>query len=307
MPEPNAPAETPAAEPSISDLRKMFASDTPAPEPAAAAAEPPAPEKPSEKPAPDPDPETAKQAAGQDRDETGKFKAKEDTPEPADTPGVAKRIGKLLAEKRAAEQRAEDAERRLAPGSQPAKEQAQPPAAPQPQMGKPVSASFETYEAYVEALTDWKVEQSNAARSQREAAQKTAENWKTRSADARTAHPDYDQVLAEAESTPISRAMHETIAESDLGPELVYFLAKNPDDAARIAKLPPLAAAREIGKLEATLSAKPEKPAAAAPAKPLPKPPKAVGGGHAPAAIDLNDPDLSMKDFKREAARLLAA
>lgn len=305
METPNAPAETPAAEPSISDLRKMF--DTPAPEPAAAAAEPPAPAaQAAEKPAPDSDPDS-KQTTGQDRDETGKFKAKEDTPEP-DTPGVAKRIGKLLSEKRAAEQRAEDAERRLASGSQPATDKAQPPAAPQqPQPGKPIAASFESYEAYVEALTDWKVEQSNVQRSQREAAQKTAENWKTRSADARTAHPDYDQVLAEAESTPISRAMHETIAESDLGPELVYFLAKNPDDAARISTLPPLAAAREIGKLEATLSAKPATPAAAAPAKPLPKPPKAVGGGHAPAGVDLNDPDLSMKDFKREATRLLAA
>jgi hypothetical protein len=53
--------------------------------------------------------------------------------------------------------------------------------------------------------------------------------------------------------------MLEIITESDDGPALAYYLGKNLDVAARIAQLPPLAAARELGRIEVNLAFEREK------------------------------------------------
>jgi hypothetical protein len=51
------------------------------------------------------------------------------------------------------------------------------------------------------------------------------------------------------------------LLESDLGPQLAYHFAKNPDVLMRLNSMNPTAAAREIGRLEATLGQKPATPA----------------------------------------------
>ena len=58
----------------------------------------------------------------------------------------------------------------------------------------------------------------------------------------------------------ISDVVALAIQASDIGPDVAYHLGKNPKEAARIAKMPPLLQAREIGKIEATLSANPPQP-----------------------------------------------
>ncbi len=58
---------------------------------------------------------------------------------------------------------------------------------------------------------------------------------------------------------PISPAMASVIRDSDHAPKLVRYLIDNRKDSARIAKLTPLAAARELGKIEAKVSATPTK------------------------------------------------
>jgi hypothetical protein len=62
--------------------------------------------------------------------------------------------------------------------------------------------------------------------------------------------------------------------ESDQSADIVYHLAKNPEEAKRIAALPAYAQAKEIGKLEDRLSAK--KPIKVSNA---PEPIKPVDGG----------------------------
>jgi hypothetical protein len=62
--------------------------------------------------------------------------------------------------------------------------------------------------------------------------------------------PDFEQVALN-QGLPLSEAMAEMIKESDFGPEIAYWLGKNPQDSARIAALPPTRAAVEIGRLEA--------------------------------------------------------
>ena len=69
---------------------------------------------------------------------------------------------------------------------------------------------------------------------------------------------DFDAVVRNP-TLRISDAMAEIIKESDDGPALAYHLGKNPEMADRIAQLPPTAAARVLGKIEAKLEYEREK------------------------------------------------
>lgn len=71
--------------------------------------------------------------------------------------------------------------------------------------------------------------------------------------DARTRYPDFDQAR-EAAAANTSVAVSQMVVESESAAELAYHLGKNPDVARALSKMPPLAAAREIGKIEASLS-----------------------------------------------------
>ena len=64
---------------------------------------------------------------------------------------------------------------------------------------------------------------------------------------------------------PISQAMAEVIRDSEVGPKLLRHLANNKADATRLASLPPMSAARELGRIEAKILA-----------TPTPDPPKRV-------------------------------
>ena len=59
--------------------------------------------------------------------------------------------------------------------------------------------------------------------------------------------------MQEAEDLPLTPAIYEAVLDSDIGPALVYHLAKDLELYEKISKMPPLSAAREIGKLEAKL------------------------------------------------------
>jgi hypothetical protein len=51
--------------------------------------------------------------------------------------------------------------------------------------------------------------------------------------------------------------MAQSIQASDAGPDVLYYLGSNPKEADRIARLAPILQAKEIGKLEASLSSNP--------------------------------------------------
>lgn len=95
---------------------------------------------------------------------------------------------------------------------------------------------------------------------------------------------DYEQV-ARSNDLHITQDMGEMIMESDRGPEVLYYLGKNPDIAAKIATLAPITAAREMGKIEAKL----ETPKAE-PTKTPPPPPK-IPSGESELTKSLDDMD----------------
>lgn len=168
---------------------------------------------------------------------------------------------------------------------------------------EPVAASFDTYEAYVKALTKYEIGQAAKASDTRAAVKTVSEKWEAAKTEARTRIADFDE-FADAE-VPVSPIMNDAILQSEIGADLAYHLGKHPEEAARIYKLAPLAAAIAIGKLEATILASRKAPETktTATAKPLPKPPVVVGGSSTPVVKELDDMDMA--DFKAAARKQL--
>lgn len=222
-----------------------------------------------------------------ERDEKGRFK------------GVQPRIDELTRARREAEREAAYW-KQVAQGTQ-------SPAQAAPQ--RPVPENFEKYDDYIDALTDWKADQAVAKRMEQDSTRKVAETraqtFAERQVQFRQQTADYDEVVGGSD-TPIANHVGEAIMESDLGPQLAYHFAKNPDVLQRLNGMSPTAAAREIGKLEATLGAKPAAPAA--PTKKVSNTPApagttgAQGRATTPALANLSMEEY-MKQRKSQGAR----
>lgn len=217
---------------------------------------------------------------------------KEETPEEKEEKrkgGFQKRIDKLS--QRISER---DAliDRLLQAQQPPPKAPEAPAKAPEP-AGKPHMKDFEDQSDYLEALSDWKVDNRLRADKQAqedEQSRKTAEEAQAefgkRITTAHEAHPDLAELLEE--DLPYSPAMAQAITASDAAGELIYHLAKNPEECRRIARLAPLQAALEMGQIIATIKAAPAVPRPTprtTSAAPVPLTPLKGSGG---ATTDLN-------------------
>jgi hypothetical protein len=104
-----------------------------------------------------------------------------------------------------------------------------------------------------EAITAYKAE-----RAQEQQQTKAAE-FRKRENDFMAKTPDYREKVY-SQATPISQATAELLADSDDGPAVAYYLANNLELAHQIYDLPPIQAAREIGRIEAGLTQPTPKP-----------------------------------------------
>lgn len=120
--------------------------------------------------------------------------------------------------------------------------------------GRPARDQYESDEDYVDALTDWKVTQKltgvEEKLAKRQEQTRNQVEWASKITTARQEYADYDDVMELAQDIPITPAVSDAIQSSQFGADIAYYLAKNPDDAFRINSLPPVAAAREIGRIE---------------------------------------------------------
>ena len=104
-----------------------------------------------------------------------------------------------------------------------------------------------------QALKDFNAEQALAKARERQAEMDL--RIASQVEDARKEFSDFDEVIADGaraeQKNPIV-PMHikEAIYESDVGAYLAYHLRKHPEDEARIYKMSPVAAVKELGKLE---------------------------------------------------------
>ena len=143
------------------------------------------------------------------------------------------------------------------------------PISPEQGADKPQLDDFETYDEYVDKLTDWKVDQKFAKTSQ-ESAQRNAgqiqqATWATKLEAALPNLPDYEAIVGASE-TPVVPHVVEALMEADHGPELAYHLAKNPAVVERLNAMSPAKAAMEVARLEAQITAPAARPTTKAPA-----------------------------------------
>jgi hypothetical protein len=149
----------------------------------------------------------------------------------------------------------------------------------------PTADQFDSPQAYAEfirAEAEKLVEHREIQKQRAEIEDTFAE----REEEARTKYDDFDQV-AYNPNLRVTDVMAETIKASDLGPDLAYWLGSNPKEADRISRLSPLLQAREIGKIEAKLTAQPpQKKSSSAPEPIRPVSARAVNSG----VTDTTDP-----------------
>jgi hypothetical protein len=186
----------------------------------------------------------------------GKEQKKPDLPK-----GALKRIGKLTKQREEAKQEAEYWKREALKRQeqQPQKEE---PAKPQVQTseGEPQEDDFENHKDYLKAVVKWEYaqeklmdEQKNREVQVRTEYQTKAQAFKAKVDAFSEANPDYDDAVDSVKDVILSPGLEQSIFESELPGELMLELANNRSELERINSLTPLAAAREIGKIEARL------------------------------------------------------
>lgn len=126
------------------------------------------------------------------------------------------------------------------------------------QMGEPRAEDFDSHEAWVKASIRYeakKLLEEERIEGQSKARQNS---WNEKAAEARSKYDDFDEVLQYAAAP--SQQVAEALAESPLGADVAYYLATHQKEYQRINSLSPIAAAREIGLIEAALAPRKESP-----------------------------------------------
>lgn len=173
---------------------------------------------------------------------------------------------------------------------------------------KPKADDFETHESYVEALTDWKVQQYDKDREEKQN-QKTVKTefekrisaHQERVKEFSEKHEDFLELMEDADDVEMSIAVREVVLDSDNGPELMYELAKNKAEYKRICALPPLAAARELGKFEARINKTSSESSAEEPKTtkaPKPITPVVGNANSGSGKKTIFDPNLSQSEYE---------
>lgn len=150
-----------------------------------------------------------------------------------------------------------------------------------PELTKPKLDDFDTDADFYQANTRYEVQEALRGRDARERQIKEADQEESHRVkfqgdtdrtlkQGREKYPDDFDEVAFAKDVMYSGVTRTLVMESEFSADLAYYLGNNKEEAGRIAALPSLKAAVEIGKLEVKLSSKSSKTTnAPAPIKPL--------------------------------------
>lgn len=144
-------------------------------------------------------------------------------------------------------------------------------------------------QAHIEHLAERRAAEKLEQRQQQQEQERIQSTFLEKAEKAAERYEDFDLVVSNP-NLPINSGMAEFIAESDIGPDVAYFLGKNPAKAAQIAQLSPIKAARELTRIEAELASKPQ----AKPSK-APEPIAPVGnrGKASSSSLPSDDDDIA--------------
>jgi len=122
---------------------------------------------------------------------------------------------------------------------------------------KPNPTQFNDALEYAEALAEWTTDRKMRERDQAELARKVEEEqsrmrqkFQERLDAAKQDMPDYEEMVASSDVS-VSQPVTDAIIESDVGPQILYYLAENPDFARELADKSITSQLRAIGRLEA--------------------------------------------------------
>lgn len=200
-----------------------------------------------------------------------------------------------------AERRAKDLEDRLAKLESSAKPQQVAPAKfpTLEEHGYDEAKYIDAVQSYFQAQQpstldeDTLVQRAIEKMNERQTVQTREQTWKQRESEFAKSKPDFvEKVYRQpSEGGPrITESMLEVILESEMGPEVAYHLAENVEVSEAIARMSPVAQAREIGRIEARLEAKAKAPPPP-PVSKAPPPVKAIEPGEAVLTKDPDDMD----------------
>jgi hypothetical protein len=206
-----------------------------------------------------------------------------------------KRISELTGEKHSERIAREQAEANAEYWRRYAMENAKP--AEQKPDGKPKTLEdFEfdvaKYQAYlvtelVPSLAEQVVQKKLTERDEHDRAQHRQAEWNKRTQDFIKDTPDFLDVVVRNRALPVTAEMAEVIQTSEMGPQVAYYLGKNPIVAQTISQLPPVMQAAELGKIEARLDQE---------RKQVKEPPKVSQAPPPPPTIAASEPGNVEKD-----------
>jgi len=181
-------------------------------------------------------------------------------------------------------------------------------AAPAPVESGKTLADFEYDEKeYASYLVNVAKAEANAeveTRMQQERQARTQADFSSKESEFSKEHDDYHQVTR-SNDLRITPEMVQIMSEADDGPAVLYHLGKNPEIAARLANMPVLQMAREIGRIEAIdLREKPVE-VTKAPA-PVPK----ISGVEKSTSVKADSPDsdkLSTEEWLKRRNKQIAS
>ena len=138
-----------------------------------------------------------------------------------------------------------------------------------PRESAPSRDSYENYEEYLEARAEYTArkvareaqEQQLAQEGQRRAyeqAQAGQREWEAKQDAARERFDDYDDMV-DAVGTEIGAGAAQAIKSSDVGPDIVMYLGRNPDVLRKLSNMSSTRAAIEVGRIEERLNANKER------------------------------------------------
>jgi hypothetical protein len=219
-----------------------------------------------EKAAAEATPAPASEAAEETKSGEGELEAAPaaDGAPPKKVQTAQERINELTRARREAERKAEDLQRQLEELRRPPKEAPAEPVTEEVK-GPPKPEDFEFGEldsAYIAAVVDYNMDRRLAEFSERQeqARQQATVQSKFQSTveRGRGKYDDFEEKVvrgAQDGAWPLSEALGVLLVESEVGEDIAYHLATNPDEAAQVYSQAPMEQARYFGRLEAKFSA----------------------------------------------------
>lgn len=214
---------------------------------------------------------------------------------------VEQRIGKLTKQKYKAQQEAEYW-KQLALEREAARNTKAEPQQEQPAQGKPTLAQHGyDQEAYLDALAEWKLAQAVERRTVQTQREQEINAYNKRVRQYMEVNDEYEDAIQDMVrlSGGVSQVLAEGLIQSEIAPEIEFYLSQNIDLFKKLNSMSPLQVGRELGKIESKLmSEKAPKVAVQAPVKTkAPAPIKPVKTGAVAPVKDISE--MSFEEYEK--------